>query len=330
MKSNPLSEILSTLSEVGCGFEIASTGELDKLLFLDVDPSRIIYSNPVKSRDSIAYAFGNGVGSFSFDSEQELQKLAEHAPGANVYMRVAVSESGSRFSMSEKFGVLLSQATDLALKVANFELNLVGLAFHVGSQAENSGQWQAAIAEVGEVIRELESEGIKLDFLNIGGGFPESYLEGQTPRLSDIATEVHAAIQQLPYTLRLYMEPGRRMVANSATLTTKVIARLERNKENWLFLDTSAYNSVFEAMIFQGNMRYNIDPPNNRTGVPTNFVLTGPTCDSLDTISYNAQLPGDIQEGDSLVIKNVGAYSLTFASEFNGFEIPKAYFINRD
>jgi ornithine decarboxylase len=228
--------------------------------------------------------------------------------------------------MSEKFGVLPAEALGLVKEAVELELKFVGIAFHVGSQAENLAQWRTAIEEVKEVIVELMENDIRLEFLNIGGGYPESYRTAETPSLQDIAAEVRSVVAELPYELDLYVEPGRRLVANAATLTVSVIARLERNEENWLFLDAGAYSGVFEAMVFQGNMRFDIDSPPDRTGKTTLFVLTGPTCDSLDTISYNAELPDDIQEGDKLVIKNVGAYSLCFATEFNGFEIPKAYF----
>lgn len=326
MKSNSQLEVLKSLKDEGCGFEIASTGELAKLLEIGVNPSKIIYSNPVKSSQSVDLAFKKGIKKYSFDSLQEVHKLAKHAPGSEVFLRIAVSEYGSRFSMSEKFGVLPAEAAVLARQAIEHGLKLVGVAFHVGSQAENLAQWRTAIDEVQSVIDELHDMGIKLEFLNIGGGYPESYKMSETPQLEEIAHEVLSAMSDLPYKLDLYVEPGRRLVANAATLTVSVIARLERNEENWLFLDAGAYSGVFEAMVFQGNMRFDIDPPKNRTGQKTLFVLTGPTCDSLDTISYNAELPEDIQEGDKLVIKNVGAYSLCFATEFNGFEIPKAYF----
>lgn len=326
MKSNSAPEILQSLHEEGSGFEIASTGELDKLLKIGVSPDKIIYSNPVKSKQSIDSAYRQGIRKFSFDSSQELRKLAEYAPGSEVFLRIAVSEYGSRFSMSEKFGVLPAEALGLVKEAVELELKFVGIAFHVGSQAENLAQWRTAIEEVKEVIVELMENDIRLEFLNIGGGYPESYRTAETPSLQDIAAEVRSVVAELPYELDLYVEPGRRLVANAATLTVSVIARLERNEENWLFLDAGAYSGVFEAMVFQGNMRFDIDSPPDRTGKTTLFVLTGPTCDSLDTISYNAELPDDIQEGDKLVIKNVGAYSLCFATEFNGFEIPKAYF----
>ncbi len=326
MKSNSQLEVLKSLHDEGCGFEIASTGELAKLLDIGVSPAKIIYSNPVKSSSSIELAFEKGIKKFSFDSLQEVHKLAKHAPGCEVFLRIAVSEYGSRFSMSEKFGVLPTEAVSLAKQAVEHGLKLVGVAFHVGSQAENLAQWRTAIDEVRSVIEELHELGIRLDFLDIGGGYPELYNMTEVPSLGEIASEALSAVRDLPYKLDLYVEPGRRLVANAATLTVSVIARLERKEENWLFLDAGAYSGVFEAMVFQGNMRFDIEPPPNRNGQNTLFVLTGPTCDSLDTISYSAELPDDIQEGDRLVIKNVGAYSLCFATEFNGFEIPKAYF----
>ncbi len=175
----------------------------------------------------------------------------------------------------------------------------------------------------------LSQAGIKLEMLNLGGGFPCQYASTDiVPTLAEIGAEIAEQYQQLPYQPKLIVEPGRGIVAEAGVLVASVIARVPRRETTWLFLDAGVYNGLFEAMAYQGSTRYVVEAvrPSGRSGEAL-FALAGPTGDSPDVITREALLPADMDVGDKVIVRNAGAYSLSVTSEFNGFPRPAAYLI---
>ena len=330
MKCNSSPEILRTVAAGGGGFEIASLGELRTLQVLGVDPADVLYSNPVKPPRHIAEAYRAGLWRFSFDSPNELRKLAEHAPGSAVYLRLRVDDSTSVFPLSRKFGAELADARELMLLARRLGLRPYGVTFHVGSQCGSPAAWRSAIALVGVLMTELSVDGIHLEMIDIGGGFPARYVTG-APSIEAFGDSVISALDELlPYQPGLVAaEPGRHLVAESAVMAAGVIGREVRGGENWLFLDVGAYNGMMETVQTPTGWDYPLwTSLADHAELPQlSFTVTGPSCDSSDTMFHGVRLPATIDVGDTVYIGSAGAYTLSYASAFNGFDPPTPLFI---
>lgn len=328
VKSNPDPELLRNISALGAKFEIASIYELQTLCEIGVDASEVLYSNPVKPTEAIKRAFEAGVRTFAIDSFNEIEKVASVAPGSNIYIRLLVNDFSSKIPLSKKFGLHASEAVEAATYILDRGLTPAGLTFHVGSQSSSSDLWDFAIQVCGKVMREMAEKDIKIQTINIGGGFPVHYRE-QVPDLEDISAVImHARDEYLPYTVDMIAEPGRYLVAQAGSLVTSVIGRSVRNGKNWVYTDTSAFHGLLETMPCQGQIQYPIKMLDSEAAVgekKASFTLTGPTCDYLDTYANEVVLPLSISEGDKLEISAAGAYTVPFASFFNGFPPPKVY-----
>lgn len=328
MKANSEPEILKTIASTGTKFEVASVYELEMLKKIKVSPDKIIYGTSVKPVSGIKEFYDFGVDTYAFDSYPELEKIALVAPGAKVYVRERVSDAGSVFKFSEKFGTDNANIVPLLKRAKELKLKPCGISFHVGSQASNPMAWAHALSNLHDALTELKKLDIGIDFINLGGGFPCSYASSE--REIDLKTIAHhtlKAYKKLPYQPGLVAEPGRWIIAQAGILVTSVIARVERNGYNWLFLDAGVYNALFETMAYQGSTRYRITSlrPSYSSG-ELMFSLAGPTGDSPDIITREALLPQDMEVGDKLVFHSVGAYSLVTSNRFNGFPKPDVYY----
>jgi ornithine decarboxylase len=330
VKCNSAPEVLQTAAAAGAGFEIASLGELRMLQELGVDPADVLYSNTVKPAAHIAGAADAGVWRFAVDSEAEVEKVARCAPGSAVYVRMRVDDSNSVFPLSRKFGAEAHHARALLLEAERLGLQPYGLTFHVGSQSVATSAWVQAIASAGRTMRQLLSDGITLQMLDIGGGFPAFYGD-PIPRIDQIGAVIETALDELlPYVpATVVAEPGRHMVAETAVMVTSVLGREERAGEDWLYVDVGAYNGMMETQQTVGQWRFPLwsSRPDHAVVQHVPYTVTGPTCDSSDTMFYGANLPVTMREGDRLFIGSAGAYTLSYASSFNGFPPPTVYFV---
>jgi ornithine decarboxylase len=330
VKCNSSPEVLETLADCGARFEIASGGELELLGPLGIDPEDVLYSNTVKPPSHIATAYEAGVWRFAFDSEGELYKLAEHAPGCAVYVRLRVDDSTSIFPLSRKFGAEAHEARALLLLARSLGLRPYGVTFHVGSQCASPSAWRQAISAVGRLLTRLADDGIELEMLNVGGGFPARYV-GVVPSLEHIAAAIRLAVSELlPYRPPHFAaEPGRYLVAESAVMVAGVLGREVRAGENWLYLDVGAYNGLIETHQAVDPWRFPLwsSRPDHAIAPQEPFTVTGPTCDSSDTMFFGVALPATLDVGDELYIGSAGAYTLSYASSFNGFPPPACLFV---
>ena len=330
MKCNPAPEILGTLAARGAGFEIASIGELRMLQRLGVDPAEVLYSNPVKPPAHIAAAHAAGLWRFSFDSPNELAKIAENAPGAAVYVRLRVDDSNSVFPLSRKFGTGVDEAFDLMLLALDLGLRPYGITFHVGSQCGNPAAWRQAIDAAGRLMSRLTLVDIRIGMLDLGGGFPARYVE-RVPSIEAIGDVITPALAELlPYRPELIVaEPGRHLVAESSVMAASVIGRERRGDENWLFVDVSAYHGMMETLQTANGWNYPLwtSREDHADVLHVPFTVTGPSCDSSDTMFSGVLLPATLDVGDTLYIGSAGAYTLSYASSFNGFDPPTPLFV---
>lgn len=321
-KCNPDARVLETVHAAGAGFEIASAAELALITAAGAEPSAVLYSNPVRPPSHVRAAFEAGVRRYAIDSHEELVKLARHAPGVEVFVRMRVDDSSSRFPLSSKFGTSHDDARRLLLEARRLGLVPVGLTFHVGSQCTDADAWAHAVRLCGPVMVELAREGVELSLLDLGGGFPAHYDSHDLPDLTDLAGRALEAVDALPYLpAELVCEPGRALVAEAATLATTVIGRTERNGRPWVFLDVGAYNGLMECAQTQGRMPFPLST-DRASGPLVRCTVTGPSCDSSDTLLRDAELPADLEVGDRVYIGSAGAYSLCYAAPFNGFPVP--------
>ncbi|EMB22475.1 type III PLP-dependent enzyme [Treponema denticola] len=333
IKANPHEEIISMLNEMGSCFDIASRYELDKVLKLGVSPERLSYGNTIKKAKDIAYFYEKGVRMFATDSKDDLKNIAQFAPGSRVYVRILVENTTSAdWPLSRKFGCHPDMAYDLCIQARDSGLIPYGISFHVGSQQRDIGQWNDAIAKTKYLMDSLEEEEeIKLEMVNMGGGFPASYV---TPAndLSEYASEISRYLEddfgeERP---RIILEPGRSLVGDSGILVTEVVMISRKNNTalfRWVYLDTGLFNGLIETL--NESLKYPIitdkDEGCKKWG---EVVLAGPTCDSMDIMyeDYKYSLPTNLKPGDRVYFLTTGAYTSSYASvEFNGFPPIKTY-----
>ncbi|MBI4307612.1 MAG: type III PLP-dependent enzyme [Chloroflexi bacterium] len=322
MKANPHPEVLRVLAEAGCGFEVSSLPELEQVVALGVPATRVISSNPVKSPDFLRRATAVRVDTYAFDSPAELEKIASEAPGSKVYIRLAVDNTGSDWPLSKKYGVDSSEAPDLLAYARDLRLVPYGVTFHVGSQCLNKNNWVNALFIASEIWKASARRGIKLQMLSLGGGLPIQHTK-PTPTIKEIAEAIETALRTLfTERPRLNIEPGRALVGDAGVLVATVIGKAQRGLENWLYLDAGVFNALMETIQgFQYELR------TEHTGALKLFTVAGPSCDSVDVMFQKVLLP-DVAVGDRVYIMNAGAYTLSYASSFNGFSPPEAHVVD--
>lgn len=334
-KANPAPQVISLLAELGSNFDIASRYELDKVMAHDVAPERISYGNTIKKAKDIAYFYEQGIRMYATDSKEDLKNIAKHAPGSKVYVRILVENSVTAdWPLSRKFGCHPDMAYDLLVLARDLGLTPYGISFHVGSQQRDIGQWNDAIAKTKYLMTSLEEdEDIRLQMINMGGGFPASYVE-PTNDLKEYASEITRYLRDdfgdnIPH---IILEPGRSLVGNSGILISEVVLISRKNNtalNRWVYQDTGKFNGLIETL--GESIKYPIvtakDSPTAKYG---EVILAGPTCDSMDIMYEDCKyrLPTDLKIGDRLYWLSTGAYTSSYASvEFNGFPPIKTYFM---
>jgi ornithine decarboxylase len=322
VKANPEAEILQFINELGMGFEIASEGELSILRSMGVEPERIISSNPVKSPSFLQKAYGYGVRWFAFDSKEEVDKMARWAPDARLYVRLSVPNEGSEWPLSRKFGVELEEALHLLLYARERGLMPMGVTFHVGSQCTNLYNWSIALDKTRRLWDMALEKGIQLEHLNMGGGYPINYTKG-VPTVEMIEENINRLLEEkFPELSEIHLEPGRAIVGDAGIMVTEVIGKAKRGDENWLYINVGVFNGLMESL---GGIRYTYLGESN-SGRLLSWTLAGPSCDSFDVIDRNVRLH-EPHTGSLLLILSGGAYTTSYASEFNGFPIPRTLLI---
>lgn len=335
VKANPAPQVVSLLADLGSNFDIASRWELDSVMSLGVEPERLSYGNTIKKSKDVAYFYERGVRMFATDSKEDLKNIAKYAPGSKVYVRILVENSiTADWPLSRKFGCHPDMAYDLLVQARDHGLTPYGISFHVGSQQRDIGQWNDAIAKTKYLMTSLEEEeNIKLSMINMGGGFPASYID-PTNDLSEYASEITRYLrddfgEDIP---QIILEPGRSLVGDSGILTSEVILISRKNNtalNRWVYLDTGKFNGLIETL--GEAIKYPVvtlkDSPDAKTG---EVILAGPTCDSMDIMYEDCKyrLPLDLKVGDKLYWLTTGAYTSSYASvNFNSFPPIKTYFM---
>lgn len=322
VKANPAPEIIRLLVKKGSGFDAASRAEIELCLSQGAKPENISFGNTIKRASDIAFAHSAGVTLFAADSEAELDKIAAHAPGARVYLRLIVENSMADWPLSRKFGCAGSALPALLNHAVAVGLVPFGLSFHVGSQTRKAEFWNPVLDQVAPLWHAARADGHDLKLLNLGGGFPAFYGESiEAPRAyaAAVMRAVKARFGDVP---QVMAEPGRGLVAEAGHIAAEVMLVSRKSADDlhrWVYLDIGRFSGLAET---EGEaIRYQI--VTSHDGEETGpCVLAGPSCDSAD-ILYEKRpihLPLSLRDGDKVMIRACGAYTSSYSSVgFNGF-----------
>ncbi|MEZ5401875.1 MAG: type III PLP-dependent enzyme [Bryobacteraceae bacterium] len=329
VKANPAPEIIAKLAALRAKFDVASPAEVDLCLAAGASPGDLSYGNTVKRSADIAHAWRCGVRLFVFDCEEELRKIAAHAPGSRVSCRLAVGSAGSSWPLARKFGC--SPAAAEAMLAEAVELGLLpwGVAFHVGSQQRDPSQWEAPIAQTAALFHRMRARGVHLAMINLGGGFPARYRE-PAPDLDVYGARIRGALDRhmSPFAPHVMLEPGRGLVADAGVLVTEVVLVSRRDGgPRWVYVDVGKFGGLAETM--DECIQYRIRAAGFEHAPAGPAILAGPTCDSADILYEKTpyELPLSLREGDRLEVLSAGAYTASYASVgFNGFAPLPTYF----
>ena len=325
VKANPDPAIVKLLAGLGSSFDAASAQEIQLCLESGATPDRILFGNTIKKQSDIAWAYAQGIRMFVCDSIGEIDKLAIAAPGSKIFARLRVGgEAGAAWPLSKKFGCTRDVACEIMIRAKEKGLLPYGLSFHVGSQQTVVEPHFAAIALTELVFDDLAEEGIQLEAIDIGGGFPAQYRDA-IPPIEDFAETIIESIERNfeGRPLKVLMEPGRYLVADAGVLRAEVVLisyHKEINATRWVYLDIGKFSGLVEAEAIQ--YRIISEKDTDKEEDTARVILAGPTCDSIDVIYEEAEyyLPNNLAVGDKLYFLSAGAYTTTYSSVgFNGF-----------
>jgi ornithine decarboxylase len=342
--------LLKTLVTMGTGFDCASKGEITRMLSYGIPPSKIIYANPCKQISHIRFAAEKGVEMMTFDNLDELHKVKKYHPNAKMVLRVLTDDSHSLCKFGIKFGASQSAARELLEKAKELGVNVIGVSFHVGSGCFNAIAFKDAVLVARNVFDIGKELGFDFTLLDVGGGFPGS--DSEDISFDGVCEVLRTAVDKyFPPNVRVIAEPGRYYAASAFTLAAQIIARrvvkrdgsddgvasLDDHPSYMYYINEGVYAS-FNSLMFDHqhahpkplckNGQFFFDEGmNNETEF--NCSVWGPTCDSLDCLTKSASLP-ELNIGDWLYFDEMGAYTISAASEFNGFLKSRILYTNTE
>jgi len=334
VKCNPNPALLSVLASMGAGFDCASSAELDQVLSLGVAPDDIIFANACKMPSHVSHMAQRGISRTTFDNEQELYKIKDRHPGAELLLRIRADDPNARCQLGNKFGAEEKEVPFLLQEARRLSLNVVGVSFHVGSGGTNPDAFVQAIAASRRVFDVAEVTGYQLKLLDIGGGFAGCNVSCEGG-LFKVANAVNGALESyfpLSCGVSVIAEPGRYFAESSATLATAIYGKRSRWNDNGLQMHywiTDGLYGSFNCLLYDHatvscrQLKLATDAHVVDDRQQHSSTVFGPTCDGLDTVLRDYPLP-KLSVGDWLVFPSMGAYTSAAGSEFNGFSAAKA------
>ena len=329
VKTNPHPVVLQTLLDSGIKhYDVASIKEIETIKNLNPEVE-CSYMHTVKSREDIKKAyFKYNIKTFALDTKDELIKIIEstnHAKDLRLFVRVSVSNEHAEIDLSKKFGAITSEAAGL-LRLGKQYAYKLGLSFHVGSQCMHPISYAKGISEIGNIIKRTK---IVPDIINVGGGFPTIYPDLVPQPMQSYFDEIkkglkNLKLQKLP---EIICEPGRSLVAESGS----TIVRVNLRKKQKLYINDGTYGTLFDAgtpnIVYPSRVIKNGRVISKKL---TSFDFYGPTCDSMDYMKGPFILPNNIKENDYIELGQLGAYGLTFRTQFNGFYSDQIFEVEDD
>lgn len=336
VKCNDNTTVLEVLAALGTGFDCASKHEIQEVLDLGVDQSRIIYANPCKTNSFIKFAAKQGVNLMTFDNETELHKIKTLFPDAKMVLRIRINDESARCPLGIKFGVEPEKAPFLLKVAKDLGINVVGVSFHVGSGCEDVNAFRKAIESAHQVFGVAEQMGFHFSLLDIGGGFPGN--KEATQMFDEMVTVINTSLDQYfpeGSGVRIIAEPGRYYVTSAFTLCVNIIAKravsefnseLGVEKKAFMYYVNDGVYGSFNCLMYDHAEVTAIPLENFSSDQTYTTSIWGPTCDGLDRILEKCQMPL-MDVGDWMIFPNMGAYTVAAASTFNGFQKPSISYV---
>jgi len=323
IKCNPNTAIIKLLASLGANFDCASQAEMQQVLGCGASADRIIFANPCKMKSHLEFAKSSNVEMMTFDNSHELAKIAEHYPRAKLLLRIITDDSKSVCRFSTKFGAPLDTTFGLLSLAKSYNLDVIGVSFHVGSGCMSAQSFVAAINSAHHVFEQAQEIGYQFNILDLGGGWPGTN-DGRI-NFPEIAAAIRPVIDELfPAEIKVIAEPGRYFVAESHTMAVNVFAKRtvtdkSTGETHFLYYVNDGVYQSFNCILFD---HYTptplvLSPGDNQTLFKS--TIFGPTCDSMDCIGKDVMLP-ELNVDEWLYFKNMGAYTVAAASSFNGFK----------
>lgn len=324
LKPLPHAAVVACLRDEGAFFDLATTGEVELVKAQGIAADRCIHTHPIKRDSDIRDALRYGVTTFVADNPDEIRKFVRHRKRAELLLRVSFRSPNAVVDLSRKFGCEPGAVLGLIELARRLGIRVRGLSFHVGSQATEPTKYVEAIRACTNLIGEALLAGLPaLDVLDIGGGFPVSYQDAVKP-IDEFCAPIREALSKLPAHVRVIAEPGRFISAPAAIAISSVMGRAKRDGRWWYYLDDGLYGS-YSGQLFD-HAKYPVTTL-RQDGELYASVLAGPTCDSIDVIDDNIMLP-ELEVGDLVVGRMMGAYTWASATDFNFFKRAKVVVMN--
>lgn len=332
VKCNDNLIVIEVLAALGVGFDCASKSEINKVLSVGVDSSRIIFANPAKPASHIRHAAAVGVDVMTVDNESELHKIKKLHPDAKVVIRIRCDAEVAQCQLGMKFGCdPIFEAPNLLRLSRVLGINVIGISFHVGSGCQDPPVFYRAIRHAKTLFDVATDLGFKPYLLDIGGGYPGN--KGSS--IDKIADVVNKALDEYFNTnvVHVIAEPGRFYAASAFTLATSIHSkrsvRGDENSPNTIthnmyYINDGVYGS-FNCLLYD-HQHVTPLPLKKGCGKMIPSSIWGPTCDGLDQVVENVLLH-EMDLGDWIIFENMGAYTLPVASPFNGFPVPKVHIV---
>lgn len=331
VKCNNDSRLLRAIANLGFGFDCASKEEIDQIISENISPSRIIYANPCKSIPHLRHAKNVRVALTTVDNLDELVKINKFHPSCGILIRILTDDSSSTCPLSVKFGASLKYAREMIDACKSLDLDLKGIAFHVGSGCNNFNTFAKAVQDSRELFNYAERQGFKMNILDVGGGFAKSSLEQSSIILRNALDSFFPEAENPE--LIIISEMGRYFSSSCFTLAANIISKRSDPQKERLYLNDGVYGNLncilYDHQLVQpkvltsgGQFKYfdNLGTKENHVNSQKTYSIWGPTCDGLDCIISRIKLPYEVEIGDWLYFENAGAYTSVAATSFNGFK----------
>jgi diaminopimelate decarboxylase len=327
MKANPALGVIQVFAQAGCGFDIVSGGELERVLTAGATPGKIIFSGVGKTRAEMRRALEVGIGCFNVESESELDVLNDVALANGKVAPVSVRVNPnvdpkthpyiSTGLKGNKFGVAHERVLQTYQRAASLPgLKVVGIDCHIGSQITQEAPYLDAMDRMLDLVQAIEAAGIALHHIDFGGGLGIQYeagLDGLPPQADALWQQLLAKLDARGYGQRLLMiEPGRSLVGNAGACVSEVLYLKPGEQKNFMVID-AAMNDLPRPAMYQAF--HDIVPLTLSQAAPTLWEVVGPVCESGDWIGHDRLLSA--QQGERVAVLSAGAYCMSMASNYN-------------
>lgn len=334
VKANSNLAVLNVLARLGSGFDIVSAGELERVTAAGGDPSKVVFSGVGKREDELRFALGRGIECFNVESPEELVRLSAIAEELGLRAPIALRVNPdvdarthpyiSTGLRENKFGIDKDSALAIYRRAAQLPwLEIRGIAFHVGSQLTEIEPFAAALDATMRLVDRLGTDGISLEHVDVGGGFPIRYRDEPVPTIEQYAGVMERALSGRG--LRVLLEPGRALVGEAGVLLTRVLYTKDNLGKHFAVVD-AAMNDLLRPALYDG--WHDVIPVRRRAGGGQTYDVVGPVCESADFLAKTRRL--NLASGDLLAVANTGAYGFAMSSNYNARSRAAEVMVERD